>query len=500
MGVGSQSRASGVGEVPSGGSDTLSERMFVAAPDKIAPRDAVEDLPLEQLEHEIELRAARANADMCTWLELIAEFDRRGGWGTWGCLSCAHWVAWRCSVSQRSAREHVRVARRLAELPSIHAEFAAGRISYSKVRALSRVATEESEPDLLQLAANATASQLDHLVRAYSRASAVAAGEIHRNRYVTWFWEDDGSLSLHANLPAEDGATVVAAIEAAAERVREGKEEWQVAVEQAEARNAQRDHGDGLASAEGSGSAEPLRPEEGGSAEPPRGPVSRAEAFVAMATDSMTGGGGGSKPADRNMVVVHVDADELAVDGQGRCHIRDGAGLPAETARRIACDSSVVTLLERGGEPLSVGRRTRSIPSPMRRAVEARDQGCRFPGCHNKRYTDVHHIHHWAAGGQTSAENLVTLCRRHHRLVHEGGYSIKREDGIGELVFRRPDRTTLTASPPPPPIDGCTVPRSPRELGPLRVGSGEKMDLDYAVLAMIQICEPRDRAGPTPPA
>lgn len=388
-------------------------------------------------------------------------------------------------MSLRSAREHVRVARRLEELPSIHAEFAAGRLSYTKVRALTRVADKESEADLLELAGHATAAQLDHLVRTYRRASAVQAGEVHRNRYVTWIWEPDGSLSLHANLPAEDGATVIAALEAAAERIRENAAEPPTDLPQT---GEVRGSAEPRPAAEDFQMATPL-PEESGSAEPPWGPVSRAEALVAVASDSMATGGG-SKPADRNLVVVHVDASELTADGEGRCHVREGAGLPAETARRIACDASVVTLLERDGEPLSVGRRSRSVPPSMRRAVEARDQGCRFPGCHHKRYVDAHHIHHWATGGETRADNLLMLCRRHHRLVHEGGYSIERGAGEGSgVVFKRPDGTRLDSVPLPPPI--ASEDPSIDAPGPLRIGSGERMDLDLAVLAMFQICEPR---------
>ncbi len=408
--------------------------------------DLLRDLPIKQLEQQLERHAANANAQMCSWLELVAEFDRRRAYADWGCTTCSQWISWRCSVSLRSAREHVRVAGRLNELPLIHSEFAAGRVSYSKVRALTRIATPESEEELVQLAGETTAAQLDRLVRAYSRASAAAAGETYRNRFVTWLWETDGSLSIHANLPAEDGALVVKAIEAACEELRE--------LRAAEA--AERAEAAACESNSESGSAEPLRREEDGYSESFMGSVSRAEGLVAVATDALAARRNGieSKPADRNMVVVHVDADELCVDGDGRCHIRDGSGLPAETARRLACDASVVTLLERGGEPLSVGRKTRSVPPAIRRAVEARDQGCRFPGCHNTRYVDAHHIRHWASGGETSAKNLLMLCRRHHRLVHEGGYEIQAPEGaVGNVVFKRPDGMVLEPSPAPPPVD-----------------------------------------------
>jgi hypothetical protein len=441
--------------------------------------DGLEALSVDELREEIELRAARANADICLWLELVREFDNRSAWASWGALSCAHWLSWRCSLSLRAAREHVRVAHAVEGLPLIHAEFKRGALSYSKVRALTRVATPDSEEDLLQLAHEATAAQLDRLVRAYSRVSAVAAGEIHRDRYVSWTWENDGSLSLHANLSPEDGAAVITAIDAVAESLRERMPD--------SPEGASRAAGD-------SGPAEPQLPEEDGSAEPLRGGASRADALVAMATDALkkpSAEKASARPADRNMVVVHVDADELAGNGDGLCHLRGGSGLPTETARRLACDASVVAVIERGGVPAVATERSRSIPPSVRRAVEARDQGCRFPGCSNTRYTDAHHIRHWANGGQNTVENLILLCRRHHRLVHEGGYSVEAgPESEGTVVFRRPTGLPLEPSPAPPPLAfPLRAPAVGEAAGPLIAGSGQKLDLNLGVLAMIQIFE-----------
>ena len=109
--------------------------------------------------------------------------------------------------------------------------------------------------------------------------------------------------------------------------------------------------------------------------------------------------------------------------------------MAAETARRLACDASVVMLTENeDGEPLNVGRKTRTISAPLRRALNSRDKGCRFPGCANSRYLDAHHIDHWANGGETKPSNLISLCRFHHRAVHEGGIRIERLDD-GALRF-----------------------------------------------------------------
>jgi hypothetical protein len=122
--------------------------------------------------------------------------------------------------------------------------------------------------------------------------------------------------------------------------------------------------------------------------------------------------------------------------------------MSAETARRLACDASVVALIEdEDGEPLSVGRKTRTITSQLRRFLKARDKGCRFPGCTNTRHVDAHHIQHWANGGETKPSNLVSLCSFHHHKVHEGGMEVQMLDD-GAVRFARPDGTTLDSSVP----------------------------------------------------
>jgi hypothetical protein len=99
------------------------------------------------------------------------------------------------------------------------------------------------------------------------------------------------------------------------------------------------------------------------------------------------------------------------------------------------------------GEPLSIGRKSRVIPPSLRRALRARDNGCRFPGCTHRAYLDGHHVKHWANGGETRLDNLVQLCRHHHRLVHEGGFGCERRDD-GAFIFRDPHNRPLKMSPP----------------------------------------------------
>ncbi len=175
--------------------------------------------PLELLEREITELASHIHAATCRWLGLVAEFDRREGWAGWGYRSCAHWVSWRCSIAPGAAREHVRVARRLESLPLVRAAFAEGRLSYSKVRALTRVEDVTGEDELVMLAEHASAAQLERLLRAYRGVVAVERAE--PERWVSWSHDTDGSLLLRARIPAEEGALVVAALEAGREAVCE---------------------------------------------------------------------------------------------------------------------------------------------------------------------------------------------------------------------------------------------------------------------------------------
>ncbi len=154
---------------------------------------------------------------------------------------------------------------------------------------------------------------------------------------------------------------------------------------------------------------------------------------------------GGGSSADRVQVVVHIDQAVLpntpaaSPDEPHRCELEDGPALALDTARRLACDCTVVGIVEgEDGEPLNIGRKSRSIPTAISRALKARDEGCRFPGCDRARFTEGHHIQHWADGGETKLSNLVTLCDFHHTLVHEGGYGLSKTDD-GVFVFTRPD-------------------------------------------------------------
>jgi hypothetical protein len=183
-------------------------------------------------------------------------------------------------------------------------------------------------------------------------------------------------------------------------------------------------------------------------------------------------GGGPADPspisgsrAERYQVMLHVDVGTLEEHGDpGQSELEDGTRVSAETSRRVACDSGLVKIAHAAdGSVVGAGRRTRTVPPAVRRALEARDRGCRFPGC-GLRFTDAHHVKHWADGGETSLRNLVLLCRRHHRAVHEGGARVCIDAG-GQVVFFTPRGKTLLGAPPIPETPPGPLPMAERPMG-----------------------------------
>jgi hypothetical protein len=345
--------------------------------------------------------AGHLNAAHYRFLSLIAEFDRRKGWNCRATRDCAHWLNWKCGIDLGAAREKVRTARALEKLTQVSAAMERGEVSYSKVRAITRVATPENEHYFLHIALHGTAHHVETLVRAYRRATE--AEELSReqqqrtHREVRYCWDVDGSLILKARLPADVGALVLKALEAAVP---------EVPPDDVDRPTWSHKRADAMAVI--------------------------FESFLAHGAEAMSGG-------ERHQVVVHVSAETLQAGGGHHCEIEDGPAVAAETARRLACDASLVAIVEdEKGEPLNVGRKTRSIPPALQRALNARDKGCRFPGCTHKKYTDAHHIQHWAHGGETKMSNLVTLCRFHHRKVHEGQVVVQVLDD-GAIRFVQPN-------------------------------------------------------------
>jgi hypothetical protein len=373
--------------------------------------------------------AAHIHAATHRLLVLVAEFDRRRGWELGGHRSCAHWLAFRTGIDLGAAREKARTARALVDLPRTAASMSRGELSFSAVRALSRVATPENEADLLELAQGCTAAMLERIVRGWKLGSRqdeqVRERERHDSRTLSVFPDEEGMYVVKGRLTPELGALLMRAVEAAGDALYREKDSKHVAAETFQEDSARR-RADalGLVAERALGAGFGAVPEAGEGGDSGTG----SDARVPLS---------GTR-AERYQVLLHVDADTLAAEGEpGRSELEDGTRVAAETSRRLACDAAIVAVRhDTEGSVLGVGRRTRTISPSLRRALEARDRGCRFPGC-GLRFTDAHHVRHWADGGETSLANLLLLCSHHHRLVHEEGWQVQWWRGQVHVAGRR---------------------------------------------------------------
>lgn len=400
-------------------------------------------LPIERLEADITSLSAHIAAAIAELLLRIGEFDRRRGFASWGCFSTAHWLSWQCGTGMIAAREKVRVARALASLPLVRESFRSGALSYSKVRAITRVATAEDEAYYVDLARAGTASHVERLVRAVRRVArleeAAVAVRQHESRAVVARWDDDGCLELRVRLTPEAGATALRALQLAERAIEPDPDVSAV----------QR----------------------------------RAEAFAAVFDSYLANGPMDRSGSDRTTVVVHVD-DTVINDDRGadaRCHVEGGPPLSVETVRRLCCDATFVHVVEVGrGELLRLGTPTKLIPPGLRRAVLlAHDGRCTFPGCDHRAWIDLHHVRRRTDGGATDFENLAPLCRRHHRAVHEGGYRML-AGGATRWRFFHPNGWELQPAPMPARVTPLTQLVQPTET--LLAGwSGERFDLHTTV-------------------
>ncbi len=346
---------------------------------------------LDELESDIIHLAARINSLEYDFLELVREFDLRQGWKAYHFNNCAEWLNMKCGLAPGTAREKIRVANALFHLPLTAAAFQGGNLSYSKARALTRVATPETEEALVAYAVPATAQQVDdhcRKLRNVSRGlSGVDARRVHNERYLSRSIHPDGSVTISAQLSLEHGELLMRALDRAADVL--GIDE--PSTEQEESNFLQQ----------------------------------QADALVEMAKEYLAGepaADGNTRrqcSADHYQVMVHVDEKAL----RGRPDSESQADLPIETVRRLCCDGALVAVTEDdNGNPLHVGRKHRVVQPALKRALIARDKRCRFPGCTHERWLDAHHVVHWAEGGETSLDNTVLLCSKHHRLLHEGGF------------------------------------------------------------------------------
>ena len=409
---------------------------------------------MEQLGNEIAELSAHIHAANFRLMRLIRRFDEGEGWND-GFRSCAHWLAYRTGHGLHTAREMVRVSRTLPKLPLVSEAMGKGELSYSKVRAITRVATPENEDKLMQVARGGTASHVERIVGAWRRVDLRSerdeAQRQQKSRYLSAYTDADGMCVIRGRLTPEVGAAVMKALESVTKL-----------------------------------------PPSGAPGEMPTHTQLRADAMGLIAERALQKGlEEGGSTSDRYQVVVHVDSQVLE-DGEqtGQSVLEEGLRVPAGTSQRIACDSSKV-VMQHGtdGSVLSVGRKTRTVPPSLRRALTHRDRVCRFPGCESK-FCDAHHIEHWANGGETKLTNLILLCGRHHRALHEDGYAV-RFLLDGEPQFYSPFGVRLPNVPEPPELADDPVSAlidRHREEG-LAIGAqttrpnwdGEPVDVGYVV-------------------
>jgi hypothetical protein len=426
-----------------------------------------ETMPLERLEAEITQLAGHLAAAECRWMLLIAEFDRRAGYEQWGCRSSSHWLNWHCGLDLRAARDRVRTARALETLPGMTDAFASGTLSYSKVRALTRVATPANEASLVMMAQHATAAHVERIVRTYRKVLSQndeldETNRRHASRYLRCDWGDDGMLEGRFKMTPELGAVFLKAIELMRGLIPD-------------------------APVDENGSPEPLSDHA----------ATNIDALAMIVESFLEHGASERNGGDRYQVVINADAAVLSDDIGGMCEIDGGPALAPETVRRLACDASIVIVSGDGERRvIQEGGKAPAIPSATRRAIRRRDRGCRFPGCDARAFTNIHHLTHRAKGGSNEHVNLLELCWHHHRLVHEGGWNIQ-VDQRGNVLAIRPNGNVLREPPPTPNTNASRIADDNTAYG-IAIDPntciprwyGEKLDLDHIITGLLCIDHP----------
>ena len=530
---------------------------------------------IDDLEEEIISLAKHMNQDEYRFLVMVREFDIRQGWRAYQFNNCAEWLNMKCGISPGTAREKVRVALALLDLPQCSEGFAKGELSYSKVRAMTRAANVFNEATLVDYALKATAHQVEEHCRrlrnADRRQSTPDARRAWQARSLKRTCHPDGMMSIYVELPREQGELVMKALEmamaadagdtadeayqmyAAADAAGQGdkvNDKAGVAVNQTgntadqankagqlqaagkarvkagdaagqgdkvndkvgdavghtgntadQAINAGQLHAAGKAGVKAGdaaghtgNTADPANKashaqaanvkdglahvvdqaatttgEKDGVAQAAEKAAAntkdkagkretaaqkqaeyqqsnaffarQADALVAVARGYLSGTGGEKRAkSDNYQVVVHVDAAALQDKG-GK------SDLPVESVRRIACDADLVAVTrDAKGNLLNLGRKHRVVSPQLKRALLARDKCCTYPSCSHEQFLEAHHVMHWADGGETSLDNTRLICNRHHRLLHEGGFTIHK-NFAGEWYFRTVDGKVLPEAP-----------------------------------------------------
>ena len=355
-------------------------------------------------------RFCSAGRELFAW---IAESDREKVWRDSGARDMTHFIRMRLGISEWKARRWIAASHALENLARISEAFSSGEIGIDKVVELTRFATPETEEDLLRWAKGVSCGAIRHKGDLVLRRSLEEVKDAEKSRTLSWWYFDENRrFGLQAELPAADGAVVAKALERLAENI-------------------------------------PVTP---GEEDPVFADARRADALVALCSARIAA----DPDPDRATVVVHAQVGGI-VSESGGCEIEGGPVIHPETARRLLCDARVQTVIEdQSGQPVGLGRMTREPSGWMMRQLRYRDIECRFPGCGARRFTQAHHIRWWENGGRTDLDNLLLVCTFHHKLVHEYGWSVRREKD-GTAKWSQPDGSPYRAGPAPPADRSCSA-------------------------------------------
>ncbi|HSM44474.1 MAG TPA: DUF222 domain-containing protein [Acidimicrobiia bacterium] len=348
----------------------------------------------DQIDHGLDHFAGLSAAGLARVCDLIAEVDSRQSWMADGARNLTDWVAARLRLRHSSAAQLVGVSRRLADLPLLRERFAAGDLSLDQVDAISRMATPETEAEVIGAALSLSTAALDRAARRHRGISETEARSVWERRRLIRQWNlDESELRFRGRLPGAEGRIFDQAIASRVDEMGPNPE---------------------------SGLFDSLE-------------TRSADALIDMAATT----GGIAAPTQ---VGIFADLEALTTDDRGTAYLDNTAPIPNSTAQRLACDATIETIIKDGNQVIGIGRRSRKIPGWLRRLVHERDGGvCQHPGCRNTRWLQVHHIIAWAHGGSTDLDNLILLCGAHHRFVHEHGWRITGPPD--NRVVRRPDWT-----------------------------------------------------------
>lgn len=378
------------------------------------------------------------NVAAASLVDVIGEVITAGEWAAGGYRSVEHWVTVHGGLSSTRAKGLCALARRVDELPETVARFREGRLSEDQVVPIARHVPAEYEASVADLAEKTTPTQLARVVRSYrydpdpptpnnpdndDDRERDRERERARRRSLAFGWDSSGNFTGAFTLPPDQGAVVQRALEASREILFNER------------------------SAAGTTSTEEAQ-------------ITWADALVRMADVALGTDTTGRPAGDRYQVLLHLDLDQLdalTTGEQAALHL--GPAISPAMARYMSCDASLRVILEKAGVAVNEGRRLRTVNRRQRRTVEHRDRGCRFPGCTNTTWIDIHHVIHWRDDGVTETWNLVALCPHHHRLHHQGEFGLTgNADQPDGLRFTNRHGHTIPNSPRPAPPPGPPPP------------------------------------------